>query len=175
MNMSERDNQFRDKGHKIIVSWYWGVLIIYDRLPTIDLQYRTFPYSFKILAKFALDGVVARAEFGAPGCGCFPTTTVILLNRQAWRPAPLYNEETCCASRPLRSQTRGWKSRLLRQVASVTSSRPLLWLIFKVRVFCADGPINPASSTRNLETAPSASVRCFCLIYLNSILNVHFL
>ncbi|KAJ3642785.1 hypothetical protein Zmor_025540 [Zophobas morio] len=41
------------------------------------------------------------------------------------RSAPLYHKETCRDNRPLWSQTRGWKSRLLGQAASVTSSRPL--------------------------------------------------
>ena len=74
---------------------------------------------------------------------------MILLYRQACRPAPLYREETCRPSRPLRLQTSSWKSRLLGQTPIVTSSRSLHRFLFKIRVFCLGGAINPASSTRN--------------------------
>ncbi|KAJ3654410.1 hypothetical protein Zmor_013600 [Zophobas morio] len=79
---------------------------------------RTCGDKFKIMHnKNTHWGVVARAEFGAPGRGCFSTATVILFYRTAH-----LNDEHAVLPRPLRSQNSWLEVRVSDKLTA--SSRP---------------------------------------------------
>ncbi|KAJ3656536.1 hypothetical protein Zmor_015607 [Zophobas morio] len=83
------------------------------------------------------DGVLARAEFGAPGCGCFPPTTVILLYRQAHATHHPSVIKKCAAHKQAVEVANSWlgPGYWAKAIASHHLDRPLT-SILNLRLLC---------------------------------------
>ncbi|KAJ3650146.1 hypothetical protein Zmor_021853 [Zophobas morio] len=101
--------------------------------------------------------------FGAPDRGCSPTHDGDFIYRKHCSTAHLHDEHAVRAGRRGRKLAVGSR---LYEANSVTSSRPPLTSI-QTCVFCADGAINPTSSTRNRALR-------FCQVFLCYLTSIPF-